>query len=465
MDLSVNKSNVVELLETQKRYFASGRTRDIPFRLEQLEILHRATVNNSEEIVWAVEADSYKPELEVYGGELLPVLDELKYARDHLKEWVVPAKIEEFSDPFDPEAEAYVYTEPCGTVLIIAPWNHPVHLLLRPLVSSIAAGNCTVLKPSEYAPETAKAMAKILEQYFDQKYVAVVLGGVDISAALVREPFDHIMFTGSPAVGRVVMQAAAENLVPITLELGGKSPCIVDKEADIDKAAERIIWGKLFNAGQDCVAPDYVLAHRDIKAVLLERMGATLRQFYGDDPQRSKDIARIATDKHFEKLVRLLNAEKVVFGGTYDKQERYIEPTILDNISWDDPVMGEEIFGPILPVIEYQSLDDAIRIINERPKPLALYVFTENRHIQDQIIGRISYGGGCVNDTLVHTMSPLLPFGGVGNSGMGAVHGKAGFDALSHKKSILKRTRTYDSTYRNPPYNEMQLGLIKGLVQ
>ncbi len=465
MDLSAQKPDIVALLVAQKRYFATGRTRDIQFKLEQLEILHRAIVINSEEIVRAIEADSYKPELEVYGGELLPVLDELKYARDHLKEWVVPVKIEEFSDPFDPEAEAYVYTEPYGTVLIIAPWNHPVHLLLRPLVSSIAAGNCTVLKPSEYAPESAKAMAKILEQYFDQKYVAVVLGGVDISAALVREPFNHILFTGSPTVGSVVMQAAAENLVPITLELGGKNPCIVDKEADIDKAAERIIWGKLFNAGQDCVSPDYVLAHRDIKVMLLERMVATLRQFYGDDPQRSKDIARIATDKHFEKLVRLLNAEKVVFGGTYDKGERYIEPTILDNISWDDPVMGEEIFGPILPVIEYQSLDDAIRIINERPKPLALYIFTENKDIQDQILSRISYGGGCVNDTLLHTTSPLLPFGGVGNSGMGRVHGKAGFDALSHKKSILKRTRTYDSTYRNPPYNEMQLGLMKGLVQ
>jgi aldehyde dehydrogenase (NAD+) len=465
MDLSVNKSDIVELLETQKRYFASGRTRDIPFRLEQLDILHRAIVEKSEIMVKDIEADSYKPELEVYGGELLPVLDELNYARDHIKEWVAPVKIEEFSDPFDPGAEAYVYSEPYGTMLVIAPWNHPVHLLLRPLVSSIAAGNCTVLKPSEYAPETAKAMAKILEQYFDPEYVAVVLGEVDVSEALVREPFDHILFTGSPAVGRMVMKAAAENLVPVTLELGGKNPCIVDKEADIDKAAERIIWGKFFNAGQDCVSPDYVLAHKDIKAMLLDRMGATLRQFYGDDPQRSKDIARIATDKHFEKLVRLINTEKVIFGGKYDRGEHYIEPTILDNISWDDPVMEEEIFGPILPVIEYQSLDDAIRTINERPKPLALYIFTENKDIQDQILSRISYGGGCINDTLLHTTSPLLPFGGVGNSGMGRVHGKAGFNALSHKKSILKRTRTYDSTYRNPPYNEMQLGLIKGLVQ
>jgi len=465
MNRSTKKPNARTLLKKQKAYFATGTTKDSQFRLEQLDNLHRLILENSEEIVRAVEADSYKPELEVYAGEIVTVVDELKYARDHLEKWAQPVRIEDFSDPFDSEAEAFVYTEPLGTVLIIAPWNHPVHLLLRPLVSSIAAGNCTVLKPSEYAPQTAKAMAGIIERYFDKAYISVILGGADVSASLVREPFDHILFTGSPKTGRAVMQAAAENLVPITLELGGKNPCIVYKEVDLDKAAERIIWGKFFNAGQDCVSPDYILAHKDIKLPLLEKMVATLKQFYGDDPKHSKDLARITTEAQLEKLVHLLDNNKVIVGGTYDRENRYIAPTILDNVRWDDPVMEEEIFGPILPVIEYENLDDAIKIVNQKPKPLALYIFSENRDIQDQILAHISFGGGCVNDTLLHTMSPLLPFGGVGNSGMGMVHGRAGFEALSHKKSILKRKSAYDSTYRNPPYNETVLALLKGSVQ
>jgi len=465
MKSHAKKTSVRALLNGHKTYFATGKTRNIQFRLEQLDILHRLILENLEEMVRAIETDSYKPELEVYGSEIVTVIDELKYARDHLEVWAQPVRIEDFSDPFDPDAEALICTEPVGTVLIIAPWNHPVHLLLRPLVSSIAAGNCTVLKPSEYAPETAKAMARIIERYFDKAYIRVILGEADVSASLVREPFDYIMFTGSTKTGRAVMQAAAENLVPITLELGGKCPCIVDKEADLDKAAERIIWGKFFNAGQDCVSVDYVLAHKDIKVLLLEKMIKTVRQFYGDDSQQSKDLARITTQALFEKLVRLLDKNKVIVGGTYDRKDKYIAPTILDNVSWDDPVMEEEIFGPILPVIEYENLDDAIKIVNQKPKPLALYIFSANKDIQDQILAHISFGGGCVNDTLLHTMSPLLPFGGVGNSGMGMIHGRAGFEALSHRKSILKRKSAYDSTYRNPPYNETVLALLKGSVQ
>lgn len=465
MKRSAGKTSVSALLNKQKTYFATGKTRDIHFRLDQLDILHRLILENLEEMVSAIEADSYKPEIEVYGSEIVTVVDELKYARDHLEGWAQPIRIEDFSDPFDPEAEACIYTEPYGTVLIIAPWNHPVHLLLRPLVSSIAAGNCTVLKPSEYAPETADIVAEIIERYFDKDYVRVVLGGPDVSASLVREPFDYILFTGSPKTGKAIMQAAAENLVPITLELGGKCPCIVDKEADLDKAAERIIWGKFFNAGQDCVSADYVLAHKDIKDPLLKKMVNMVRQFYGDDSEHSRDLARITTQAQFEKLVRLLDTDKVIVGGIYDKDDRYIAPTILDDVRWDDPVMEEEIFGPILPVIEYDNLDDTIKTINQKPKPLALYIFSENKDIQEQILGSVSYGGGCVNDTLLHTTSPVLPFGGVGNSGMGMVHGRAGFEALSHKKSILKRKNAYDSTYRNPPYTEAALAFLKGSLQ
>jgi aldehyde dehydrogenase (NAD+) len=465
MKRPVQKTSVSSLLNKQKTNFSSGKTKDIQFRLRQLDILHRLVVENSEELVRAVEADSYKPELEVYGSEIIPVVDELKYTRDNLEIWAQPVKIEEFSDPFDPEAEAFIYSEPYGTVLIIAPWNHPVQLLLRPLVSSIASGNCSVLKPSEYTPVTAKAIAEIIERYFDKNYIRVVLGGPDISASLVREPFDYILFTGSPKTGRAVMQAAAANLVPISLELGGKCPCIVDKEADLDKAAERIIWGKFFNAGQDCVSVDYVLAHKNIKVPLLEKMMRTVKQFYGDDSRHSKELARITTQAQFEKLLRLLDTRKVIVGGVYDKDDRYIAPTILDNVRWDDPVMEEEIFGPILPVIEYENLDDAIKRVNVRPKPLALYIFSENKNIQDKILGGVSYGGGCVNDTLLHTTSPLLPFGGVGNSGMGMVHGRAGFEAFSHKKSILKRKNAYNSTYRNPPYSEAALAFLRGSVQ
>jgi len=346
----------------------------------------------------------------------------------------------------------------------MAPWNYPVQLLLNPLVGAIAAGNCAILKPSEFAPATADVMAKLIAENFERAYIDVVRGGAETGDALLHEPFDYIFFTGSARVARLIMKAAAENLIPVTLELGGKSPCIVDKEADLEKAAERIVWGKFFNAGQTCIAPDYLLVQKDIRETFLNRMISTVRAFFGDDPKKSKDYARIVNESHFDRLIGLLNSGKTVAGGNYTREDLYIAPTILDNVTWDNSVMIDEIFGPILPVIEYEDLDDALKMINRRSKPLALYIFSENRAIQDKVIASASYGGGCINDVLQYETFPFIPFGGIGQSGMGSYHGKTTFDTFSHKKSVLKRGGIFNSSYRNPPYNDIQIAFVKEMI-
>jgi aldehyde dehydrogenase (NAD+) len=453
------------LLAEQKDFFLSGKTLEIEYRLEQLKTLEKSLTAAQDEIIKALKEDMRKPEFEAYGSDILPVFHEIRHATSNLAVWSKPQRIEDLSDPFDPQVEAYIYPEPYGTVLIMAPWNYPVQLLLNPLVGAIAAGNCTTLKPSEFAPATAGVMAKLIEENFERAYIDVVRGGAETGATLLQEPFDYIFFTGSARVARLVMKAAAENLVPLTLELGGKSPCIVDKEANLEKAAERIVWGKFFNAGQTCIAPDYLLVQTDIWETLLNIMISNLRAFFGDDPQKSKDYARIINESHFNRLVGLLNSGKTVAGGTYDKEDLYIAPTMLDNVNWDDPVMIDEIFGPILPVIEYEDLDDTLKIINRRPKPLALYIFSENRAVQDKVIASTSYGGGCINDVLQYETFPFIPFGGIGQSGMGSYHGKTSFDTFSHKKSILKRGSSFNSSYRNPPYNDIQISFVKEMIQ
>jgi len=452
------------LLAEQKDFFKTGKTRNIQFRLDQLKSLGKSLIGSQDEIIKALKEDMRKPEFEAYGSDILPVLNEIRYATSNLAVWSKPQRIEDLSDPFDPQVEAYICPEPYGTVLIMAPWNYPVQLLLNPLVGAISAGNCAVLKPSEFAPATADVMAKLIDENFERAYIKVVRGGAETGDTLLHEPFDYIFFTGSNRVARLVMKAAAENLVPVTLELGGKSPCIVDKEADTKKAAERIVWGKFFNASQTCIAPDYLLVQTDIWETLLNRMITTLRDFFGDDPQKSKDYARIVNESHFDRLLGLLNSGKTVAGGTYNREDLYIAPTIVDNVTWDDPVMIDEIFGPILPVIEYENLNDTLKIINGRPKPLALYIFSENRAVQDNIIASASYGGGCINDVLQYETFPFIPFGGIGQSGMGSYHGKTSFDTFSHKKSILKRGSIYDSSYRNPPYNDIQIVFLKEMI-
>lgn len=459
-----NKRNKNTRLAEQKDFFLSGKTLGIEFRLDQLKTLEKSLIEAQDEIIKALKEDMRKPDFEAYGSDILPVINEIRHATSNLAMWSQPQRIEDLSDPFDPQVEAYIYPEPYGTVLIMAPWNYPVQLLLNPLVGAIAAGNCAILKPSEFAPATADVMAKLIAENFERAYIDVVRGGAETGDALLHEPFDYIFFTGSARVARLIMKAAAENLIPVTLELGGKSPCIVDKEADLEKAAERIVWGKFFNAGQTCIAPDYLLVQKDIRETFLNRMISTVRAFFGDDPKKSKDYARIVNESHFDRLIGLLNSGKTVAGGNYTREDLYIAPTILDNVTWDDPVMIDEIFGPILPVIEYEDLDDALKMINRRSKPLALYIFSENRAIQDKVIASASYGGGCINDVLQYETFPFIPFGGIGQSGMGSYHGKTTFDTFSHKKSVLKRGGIFNSSYRNPPYNDIQIAFVKEMI-
>jgi aldehyde dehydrogenase (NAD+) len=352
-----------------------------------------------------------------------------------------------------------------GVVLIISPWNYPLQLLLVPLVGAIAAGNCAVLKPSEITPAMSDLFARRLPNYVDRESIQVVEGGVAETTALLAERFDHIFYTGNGTVGRIVMEAAAKHLTPVTLELGGKSPCIVDQHTDLDVAAKRIIWGKFFNAGQTCVAPDYVLVQQAIEDALLARMKQTLVEFFGDDPSKSPDYGRIVNERHHQRLMKLLpGSGEVVAGGVGDEEKRYIAPTILRNVPADAPVMADEIFGPILPVLKYAGIDEAIARVNARPKPLALYLFTNDEEVQKRVLERTSSGGVTVNHTLLHLTVPALPFGGVGASGLGAYHGKFSFETFSHRKSVLIKPTWLDLKFIYPPYDKTKRKLVRWLT-
>ena len=336
--------------------------------------------------------------------------------------------------------------------LVIAPWNYPFQLAVSPLIGALAAGNCAVVKPSEVAPNTSRLIADMIGNEFDPGYLAAVEGGVEETKALLEQRFDYIFFTGGTRVGKIVMAAATRHLTPVTLELGGKNPCIVDASADLDKAARRIAWGKFVNAGQTCIAPDFVLVEKSIKAVLLARLAAAIESFYGADPKTSPDFGRIVNDHHFERLRALMGDGKVVAGGKTDAAQRYIAPTIVEGVSWDHAIMQEEIFGPILPVLDFDDLETVMRTLEVKPKPLALYFFSENRDRQEQVLRRLSSGGACINDTFAQLLNLRLPFGGVGDSGMGAYHGKAGFETFSHSKSVVKRSTWADPGIKYPPY-------------
>ncbi|MEO0408490.1 MAG: aldehyde dehydrogenase family protein, partial [Cyanobacteria bacterium P01_A01_bin.135] len=369
---------------------------------------------------------------------------------------------------------AWVQPDPLGVVLIIGPWNYPFQLLVSPLMGAIAAGNCAILKPSEHAPATSRVVAELIEATFAPEYIAVLEGSVETAQALLAQKFDHIFFTGGTRVGQIVMEAAAKHLTPVTLELGGKSPCIVDGATDLRVAARRIIWGKFVNAGQTCVAPDYLLVQEEVKPALLEHLQATLREFFGDAPQQSPDLARIVNQQQFDRLVALLEggAGDVITGGQHDRSDRFIAPTVIDNASWDAPVMKEEIFGPLLPVLTYRRIEEAIAQINARPKPLALYLFTTDAALQDKVLSATSSGSVCLNDVFLQVAVWDLPFGGVGQSGIGAYHGKASFDTFSHQKSVLKKPLWLDLGWRYAPYTEKfrlllplsKLGFLKKVI-
>ncbi|MGG6293826.1 aldehyde dehydrogenase [Leptolyngbya sp. AN02str] len=453
--------DIEAMLKGQRAYFATGATRDVAFRLEQLKRLRQAVSQHQTDLVEAVQQDLRRPTFEAYTFEI-GVLMEIDYAIKHLKQWAKPKRV--FTSLLQFPSTAKIISEPLGVALIIGPWNYPVQLMLSPLIGAIAAGNCAVLKPSELAPHTSRAIATLIKNTFDPAYISVVEGGVEASQALLAQSWDHIFFTGGTEVGKVVMQAAAQHLTPVTLELGGKSPCFVDADVDIEKTAQRIVWGKFINAGQTCIAPDYLLVDRRIKPALIDAICATVRQFYGDDPAQSPDFGRIVSDRHFQRVSQLLASGNTILGGETNASDRYIAPTVLDQVSWNDLVMQEEIFGPILPILDYDNLDDAIAQVTKRAKPLALYIFSRDRAYQKTILERTSSGGVCINDVVLQVAESNLPFGGVGPSGLGSYHGKASFDTFSHARSVLYKFFRFDLDWRYAPYAD-KTGFLKKLIK
>jgi len=443
--------------------FRAGRSRPLAWRKHQLKRLRALLLENEQALAEALNADLGKSHFESWASELNFTKNEVDHTLAHFTEWTKPERV---STPvaFQP-GSSEIRREPLGVCLIIAPWNYPVQLALAPMIPAIAAGNCMLVKPSEIAPNTSAVLAKLIPQYMDPDAIGVVEGGVPETTALLEQRWDHIFFTGGGNIGKIVMRAAAEHLTPVTLELGGKSPCVVDKKVKLDQAARRILWGKFFNAGQTCVAPDYVLVHESRHDQLLAAFDKALSRFYGGDPKASADFGRIVSDRHFDRLSTLLEgAGTVVAGGETDRETRYVAPTIIKDVDLEHPLMTEEIFGPILPVISYKTLDEAIEFINDRDKPLALYVFTSDARTRDAVLDRTSSGGASVNQTLLHLGVPDLPFGGVGPSGMGAYHGRAGFETFSHRKSILNRSTLLDPDLMYPPFTESKQKWTKRLV-
>ena len=441
--------------------FDSGKTRPEEWRRAQLERLKALVEENEDAIAEALHADLGKSGFEARMTETGTVLAEIGHTQSHLKAWMQPKKI---STPLSnqPGHSRIVY-EPLGVVLIMAPWNYPVNLVLTPLIGAIAAGNCAAIKPSEVSSHTSALLARLIPAYLDPDAFKVFQGGADVSTALLEERFDHIFFTGSEQIGRIVMTAAAKHLTPVTLELGGKSPCIVHEDCDLATAARRVAWGKFLNAGQTCIAPDYVLVHESVADAFIEKLGTSIRKFFGKDAKSSPDYPRIISERHFDRVAGLIEGGKIAIGGESDRTEKYIAPTVLTEVDPEAAVMREEIFGPVLPVISYRTIDDAIRFVTSRPKPLALYLFAKSAEIQQQVIGRTSSGGACINDVVMHLAVPELPFGGVGPSGMGAYHGRASFDTFSHARAVLTKSEHLDVPLRYPPFSGWKLKALKWL--
>jgi len=442
--------------------YAIHKTRTLRWRFDQLNAVEQMIVDNERSILEALRADLGKPGLEAYTAEVAYTLSELRLMRKNLRSWVRPEKV---TTPIMAQpGKSRLYKDPLGVVLVIAPWNYPFQLALGPLIGAIAAGNCAVLKPSEISANTSALIADLCRRYLDQDCLRVVEGGVPETTDLLEQRWDHIFYTGNGVVGRIVMTAAAKHLTPVTLELGGKSPAIVGRSADLDAATRRIAWGKFWNCGQTCVAPDYVLVHEHVHDRFIAQMRSVVREFYGDDAQASPDFGRIINEHHFQRLQKLLGSGDIAIGGQVDPTDRFISPTVLVNVPHDAPIMGEEIFGPILPVITIRDVDDAIAFVNARPKPLAMYIFAKDRVAQQRIIGRTSAGGVTVNHAWLHLAVPGLPFGGVGESGMGAYHGKRTFDTFTHEKSVLVKSTLVDPPLLYPPYSEIKERWIKRLL-
>ncbi|NMS88818.1 aldehyde dehydrogenase [Clostridioides difficile] len=453
--------DVNELVMMQRQYYNEGKTRDISFRIEKLKILKSVVLENEEKILLALKKDLNKSDFEGFMTEVGMFYSELDFAIKNIKKWSKTKRVKSSMVNFPSVSK--IIPQPYGVTLIMSPWNYPFQLALIPLVWSVAAGNCVILKTSEYSVSTSHIVKDIIENIFSKEYVAVVQGSQEESEKLLSERFDYIFFTGSTNVGKIVMKSAAEYLTPTTLELGGKSPCIVLKDADIDLTAKRLTWGKLINAGQTCVAPDYVLVHDDRKDELIEKIKYYIIKYFGDNPCNNEQFPKIINKKHFNRIVSLIDIDKVVYGGDYNNEILKIEPTIVDNVNWDDNIMKEEIFGPIFPILTYKNLDEVVKKIIQRPSPLALYIFTKNKDIENKILEMVPAGGCCINDTITHIATNYLPFGGVGESGMGSYHGKAGFDTFTHYKSVLKKLKL-DIPMRYAPYDDKLIKILKKIM-
>lgn len=438
-----------DLKVRQKNYFYSGETKPLAFRHKQLEALRDGIRKREKDILDALRKDLNKGEHEAYMTEIGFIYSEIKDTLKNLDYWASPVRERTPLTHFG--GKSMVYKQPYGVVLIMAPWNYPFQLAIAPLIGAIASGNTAIVKPSELTPNTSGAIRELIASVFPEQYVACVEGDVEVAKTLLDEKMDYIFFTGSTAVGKKVMEAASRHLTPVTLELGGKSPAIVTEDANLKIAAKRIVWGKMINAGQTCVAPDYVLVHEKRRRKFLKLVSHYIKKWFGPEERRNRVYPKIVNEQHTKRIAGLINPEKVFYGGHFDIDSRYIEPTVMVDVNLDDKVMGEEIFGPVLPIIFYEHEFEVIETVRQRPNPLALYLFTENKETERFIMDNLSFGGGCVNDTIMHLATPYLPFGGVGESGMGNYHGKASFDTFTHMKSVLKQSTAFDLPIR---YNQ-----------
>ena len=452
--------DISEIVQQQRAFFSTGQTRPVSFRIDSLNKLKQTVIAHEADILSALRADLNKPDFEGYMTEIGMVLDELSFALSHVKKWARSCRVKTPLHQF--YSKSFVSPEPYGVVLVISPWNYPFQLAIEPLIGALAAGNTCILKPSAYAPRTSSVVRRLLSSVFPPEYVAVVEGGRAENTALLEQKFDYIFFTGSVDVGRLVMEAAARRLTPVSLELGGKSPCIVDASANLAIAAKRLAFGKFLNAGQTCVAPDYLLVQDTVQDELLSLLKKETSRFFeaGFD-----DFPTIVNEKHYERIMGLIEPEHVFFGGSGDPSRRFIEPTVLVNVEADAPIMREEIFGPVLPVLTWHALDEAIDFIASRPKPLALYLFTGDKTVERAVLNNCSFGGGCINDTIIHLATSRMGFSGVGESGMGSYHGKSSFDTFTHYRSIVKKSCRIDLPMRYRPYTDRAFSILRRVMK
>ena len=455
-------NDVSGILKKQREFFNTDKTKDVDFRIQQLKALRMAIKKYENEILEALRLDLNKANFEGYATEVALVLEEINYAIKHVRSWARPKRAKTPIVHF--LSSSYIASEPYGVVLVMSPWNYPFQLAMSPVVGAMAAGNTVFVKPSEYSFNTSEIIEKIVKEIFDEEYMTVVRGGREANKTLLDEKFDYIFFTGGPTVGRVVMSAAATHLTPVTLELGGKSPCIVDKSAHVRLAAKRIVWGKFLNGGQTCVAPDYLLVHKSVKDELVREMINYIKVFYGDKPEENQDYPKAINQKHFERVKGLMSSGNILAGGRVNEETRQIAPTIMDGVTWEAPVMKEEIFGPLLPIMEFDEIEDVAKMLKDRPKPLALYLFTTSKPVERYVVKNISYGGGCINDVVIHVANHNVPFGGVGESGLGNYHGANSYATFARQKGIVKKSNLLDVYLRYPPFKD-HLKLLKKLMK